>query len=417
MNLQFTRFTLSNGLELIVKENHFAQSVVVRGYIPGGANLDTANQAGRASFAAQAMRRGAGRRTFAEINEAVEAVGASVYVNAGRHTVGFGGKSLAEDFSLLVEILSDILQAPTFPPAEIEKLRGQIITSLQEDEDDTRSVAQRLFRELLYGPDHPYGRPVDGTLTTVPRLTRDDLLTFYRRLHPHGGAVVVVGDIQPQAVYEALEQTLAGWRPDQPPPADDLPPVSPPATAVRQVRAMPQKSQADLVLGWIGPSRQADDYYAALVADTILGHLGLGGRIGRTVRDEHGMAYYARSALYGGPGPGPWFVYAGVNPAGLDRAVELILEETRRFRESPVTGQELEDAQSFLTGVLPLQMESNEGVASTLLDMHLYNLGDDFITRYPALIRGVTVDDVQAVAQKYLSEEWYALSIAGPVNS
>jgi zinc protease len=177
---------------------------------------------------------------------------------------------------------------------------------------------------------------------------------------------------------------------------------------------MPSKSQADLVLGWIGPERQADDYYAAYVGNTILGQLGLGGRIGENVREKEGLAYYATSSLQGGAGPGPWFAYAGVNPVAIDKAVDLILVEVKRFCKEPVNDEELADAKAYLTGVLPLQMETNEGVASILVDTHLHELGDDFIVRYPDIINGITKDDIQATAQKYLNDDVYALSIAGP---
>lgn len=416
MDLSFEEFSLTNGLTVIVKENHHAQSVVVRGYLYGGANLETPRQAGLAAFTASAMRRGTTKRTFAEINEAVESVAASVYVHAGRHTVGFGGKSLGEDFELLVELMTDNLLYPTFPAAEVEKLRGQIITDLKEEEDDPHSLARRHFQEILYGSDHPYGRPVDGTLASVTGLSRADLLAFYGRLHPQDGAVVVVGDVTAEQVYRALAATLGQWSPTQPPPANVLPEPTPLAAMIQKVHPMPNKSQVDLVLGNVGPSRLAADYYAADVGDTILGQLGLGGRIGQSVRDTAGMAYYARSQLQGGPGPGPWFIYAGVNPAAVDQAIELIRAEIRRFREELVSDQELADAKAYMTGVLPLQMESNEGVAAFIMESHMYRLGDDFITRFPEIINAVTKAEILVAAQKYLSDEVYALSIAGPYH-
>ena len=416
MDLSFEKFELTNGLTVIVKENHHAQSVVVRGYLYGGANLEPAEQAGLASFTAGAMRRGTTKHTFAEINEAVESVAASIYVYTGRHTIGFGGKSLGEDFELLVELMTDNLLYPTFPPAEVEKLRGQIITDLKEEEDDPRSLARRHFDALLYGSDHPYGRPVEGTLTTVAGLSRADLLAYYGQLHPRNGAVVVVGDVTAEQVHRALAATLGQWSPTQPPPLSVLPEPTSLATTVRKVHPMPTKAQVDLVLGNVGPSRQAAAFYAADVGDTILGQLGLGGRIGQSVRDTAGMAYYARSQLHGGLGPGPWFIYAGVNPAAVDRAIELIRAEIRRFREEPVSDQELADTKAYMTGVLPLQMESNEGVAAFIMEAHLYQLGDDYLARYPDIIRAVTKDEILAAAQTYLSDEIFALSIAGPYH-
>jgi zinc protease len=160
----------------------------------------------------------------------------------------------------------------------------------------------------------------------------------------------------------------------------------------------------------------ADDFYAAYVGNTILGQLGLGGRIGHSVRDTQGLAYYSGASMLSGLGPGPWFVYAGVNPDAVDQAIELMLTEIRRFTQELVTDQELADAKAYLTGILPLQMESNEGVAATLMEIQIYQLGDDFITRFPDLIYGVTKEDIQVAAQSYLSDSVYALSIAGPYH-
>lgn len=417
VDLSFQKYILSNGIALIVKENHHAQSVVVRGHLHGGANLDPVDGAGLASFATTMLRRGTVNRTFAQINELVESVAASVYVNSGRHLTSFGGKSLAEDFGLLVEVMVDILLQPSFPPDEVEKVRGQIITGLKESLDSTRSMAGHYFRELLYTLSHPYGRPMSGTLETIPRFSRDELMNFYQQtLHPHDGTVVVVGDINSEAVYQTLEASLGQWRPTHAPSDMVLPEPAPLAGPVRHVHTMPNKSQADLVLGTIGPRRQDDDFYAAEVGDTILGQLGLGGRIGLSVRDTAGMAYYARTSLSGNMGPSPWTAYAGVNPSGVDKAVDLILAEIRRFREELVSDQELADAQAYLTGIMPLQLETNEGVASALLEMHLYQLGDDFIARYPELVYAVTKEEIRAAAQKYLSHEVYALAIAGPYS-
>jgi zinc protease len=417
VDLTFQKYTLSNGITLIVKENHHAQSVVVRGHLHGGSNLDGPEQAGLASFTTSVMRRGTAKRTFAEINETIESVGASVYISSGRHLTGFGGKSLAEDFALLAEIMAEMLLTPTFLAEEVEKVRGQIITSLKEAEDSPRSMAGRYFREILYGPDHPYGRPSSGTLESVARLSRADLVNFYQQtLHPHNGAVVVVGDVRNEAVYDTLEAALGQWQPGHQPPDTTLSDPQPLSTLVRYVHTMPNKSQADVILGNVGPQRQADDFYTAEVGDTILGQLGLGGRIGLNVRDKAGMAYYARTSLSASLAPSPWTVYAGVNPANIDKAIDLMLAEVHRFRTEPVTEQELADAKAYLTGTLPLQLESNEGVASLLLETHLYQLGDDFIARYPDLINAVTAVEIKVAAQKYLNDEVYALAIAGPYS-
>jgi len=409
------RFTLSNGIKLIVQENHASPSVVVRGHLWAGAINDPPEQAGLARFTASAVRRGTATRTFQEINEITESVGANVFVSGGRHLTAFGGKSLAEDFDLLVEVLADVLRNPTFPQEEVDKVRGQIVTSLRELENDTRGLASREFRKLLYTSEHPYGRPIEGTLDTVPDIKRDHLVQFYQTYYrPEGAVVVVVGDVQAEAVRDALERVLGDWQPAGDPPARQVPEALPLTEQRRYVRTMTNKTQADIALGTVGPARTAEDYYAARLGDLILGHLGLMGRLGENVRDKQGLAYYSFSSLEGGMGRGPWTVRAGVNPAHVDQALESILAEITRLRNEPVTDQELEDGKDYLTGVLPLRLETNEGIAGTLLDMELYNLGDDYIIRYPDLIRSITKEQIQAAAQQYLDPEHYALVIVGP---
>jgi zinc protease len=409
------RFTLSNGIKLIVQENHASPSVVVRGHLWAGSINDSPEQMGLARFTASAVRRGTATRTFQEINEITESVGASVFVSGGRHLAGFGGKSLTEDFGLLVDVLSDVLLNPVFPQEEVDKVRGQMITSLKELENDTRGLASREFRQLLYTKEHPYGRPSNGTLESVPGIKRDDLAQFYQTYyHPEGGTVVVVGDVGAEAVRDALEGALGGWQPAGDPPSLEIPEAQPLTEQRRYVRTMTNKTQADIALGTVGPARAAEDYYAARLGDVILGHLGLMGRLGENVRDKQGLAYYSRSGLEGGLGRGPWSVRAGVNPVNVDRAIESILVEIACLRDEPVTDQELEDSKDYLTGFLPLRLETNEGIASTLLDMELHNLGDDYIIRYPDLIRAVTEDQIQAAAQRYLDPEHYALVIVGP---
>jgi zinc protease len=152
----------------------------------------------------------------------------------------------------------------------------------------------------------------------------------------------------------------------------------------------------------------------ARLANTLLGVFGMMGRLGDTVRDEEGLAYYVYSQLEAGLGAGPWVTIAGVNPANVERAVDGILRQVRRLREEKVPEDELADSQSFLTGSMPLRLETNEGIANTILSMERYDLGFDYLERFGGLINAVTVQDVQDMAQKYLDPDTFALAVAGP---
>jgi zinc protease len=409
-----TRVELSNGLTVLVYENHSSPAALVSGYLWAGALSESPEQAGQASFTAGMLMRGTETRDFGQINEALESVGAQLSFRAGVHTVSFGGKALAEDLDLLLETLADCLQRPTFPPDEAEKLRGQILTDLQRRAHDTRRMARLTFDALLY-PDHPYGRSVQGYEETVSALSRDDMANYHRRrFSPQGMVVAVVGAVPTDIALAKVRDKLEGWHAPEAVANRDIPPRVPLEEPHHQTVHIEGKTQADIQLGWPALARNDPDFMAASLANTILGVFGMMGRLGDNVRDRQGLAYYVYSALEAGLGAGPWVAIAGVNPANVDQAIDGILEEVRRLRDEPVPADELADSQSYLTGSMPLRLETNEGVAHTLLHMERHGLGLDYLQRYAGLVNAVTVADVQQVARTYLEPEVYALAVAGP---
>jgi zinc protease len=169
-----------------------------------------------------------------------------------------------------------------------------------------------------------------------------------------------------------------------------------------------------MILGTAGPQRSAPDFLAASLGNNILGQFGLMGRIGEVVREQAGLAYYAGSSLSGGLGPGPWHVAAGVDPANIDQAIDLIRAEITRFVNEPVTTDELSDSQANYIGRLPLSLESNAGVAGALINLERYALGLDYYRRYPDLIRAITRQDVLDAARHYLHPDRLGIAVAGP---
>ncbi len=415
------RRTLDNGITVLARANFLSPSVVLRGYLRVGSVDDPPEQAGLASFVADMLDHGTRNRTFDELSEAIESIGASLWVGGGLHVTSFGIKCLAEDLDSVLEILGDVLRNPTFPEKETEKVRGQLLTALQERDNDTRSVANLTFLGLAYPDGHPYGRSGDGYVETVREITRDDLISFYHEYYrPQDAIISMAGAVDPAEAISKVESVLGDWEPGEPRPPQHVPEIRFPSgseqlTEVRRAfRPLPDKTQADIVMGVPGIARSDPDYYSARLANTILGTFGIGGRLGDRVRDEQGMAYYIYSQLSAHLGRGPWRVVTGVNPANVERAIDTILAEIHRIQDEPVSEQELDDAKSYLTGSLPLGLETNEGVAGTLLDMEFFDLGLDYLQRYPDLINSVTIEDIQQAARRVFPRDAYALAIAGP---
>jgi zinc protease len=414
----FRRVVLDNGLVVLVRENHAAPVVVIDGYLPAGAVQDPDDKTGLASFVAGMVTRGSAHFDFDTFNETVEGVGANLTVNADDHTTGFGATSLSEDFPTMLALLADVLRRPTFPVEQLVRFRSQHLVQLQERDQDTQQVANLRFYEALY-PNHPYGRPNLGYSETVRTIQRDDLLAFHADHYtPNGALVVVAGDVDSAAAVALVERHFGDWRGGRPlgPVDQAVPPVPVLDQVKRAVYPLADKIQADIVLGCQAVARLDPDFYAVRVANTILGRFGMMGRLGERVREEQGLAYYVYSSQDAGPTTGVWLAAAGVNPVNVEKTVEGVLAEFGRLRDDAVPEEELADSQAYMTGVLPLTLETNEGVASTLVNMEYYGLGLDYLQRYNHLVYGITAADVQRVARRYLRPDAYALVVAGPVG-
>jgi len=411
-----TRTVLSNGITVLARPNFNSPSVVINGYLANGSLFDPGEKLGLAHFTALGLMRGTARRNFQQIFDALESVGASLGFGAGMHTTSFSGRSLAEDLPLLLVLLKESLQEPVFPTDQMERLRAQLLTGLAIRAQDTGDMASLAFDSLVFAG-HPYSRPEDGYTETVQAIQINDLVEYHQGHYgPRGMVVVVVGAVAPQEAVDMVARSLGEWNnPVQPtlPPLPDLKPFC--ETITRQV-VISGKSQTDLVMGCQGPSRRSPDYMAASLGNSVLGQFGMMGRIGDVVREQSGLAYYAYTSLNAGQGPGSWEVSAGVNPANLQKTTDLIQLEIGRFVSEPVSEAELSDSQANFIGRLPLSLESNNGVASALLNLERYDLGLDYYRRYPDLVRSITPAQVLEVAQRYLHPDRLAIASAGPTE-
>lgn len=408
------RVELPNGIVVLARPNFNSPSVVLRGFLQAGSLLDPDEKLGLVDFTIAALMRGTAQRSHQQIYDTLEGVGASLGLNSATHTTGFGGRALAEDLDLLLELLAEVLYQPAFPPEQVERLRAQLLTGLAIRNQDTGDMASLAFDQIVYRG-HPYSRPDDGYPETVQAIQREDLVAFHQQqIGPRGMVIVIVGAVDPQQAVARVAEIFGGWEN----PAQTEPPALPPVTGLEQTTSqqvsIPGKFQADIVIGASGPPRSAPDFVAASLGNNILGQFGMMGRVGEAVREKAGLAYYAHSSLSGGYGPGPWTVSAGVNPVNVERAVELIRAEIARFVEHPVSDEELADSQANFVGRLPLALESNGGVAGAILRLERYNLGLDYYWHYPEMVQSITAQEVLEAARRYLDPERLAIASAGP---
>jgi len=408
------REVLSNGIVVLARANFSSPSVTIGGYVTAGSLFETDEKLGLADFAAIALTRGTAKHSFDALYNELESVGASIGFDSGLHKTGFHGHGLSEDLHVLLNLLAETMRAPTFPAHEIEKLRHHLLTGLAIRMQDTADMADLTFDEILFHG-HPYSRSEEGTPGTIKAITRADLVRYHHRTFgPRGMVIALVGAVEPKRAVDTVNKVFGNWKNPEQQQMPDIPDVHKLKKTVERHYKISGKSQADLVIGTNGPPRKDEAYMAASLGNSILGQFGMMGRIGKSVREKSGLAYYAYSSLNAGSGPGSWSVNAGVNPANVKKARDLIIKELQGLVERGVTTAELSDSQANFIGRLPLSLESNGGVAGALLNLERYELGLDYYRRYASRIKAVRGADVLAAARKYIDPEKLAIATAGP---
>jgi zinc protease len=408
------RVTLSNGATVLVKTSPTTPAVTIAAMLRAGSICDPEDGLGLVNLFSKVLDRGTTRRSASEIAELLDARGVSLNVSVTRHTLGVTCTCLSADFQAVLEVVADIIRDAACPDDEIQTRRGEMLTGIRQDDDNPAVRAVERLMALLYGARHPYGRPSKGTLETVNAISRDDLLSYHRRfIVPSALTLVVVGDVGADHAVDLATRVLGDWPAADPAP-QALPTPERHGARQRVVLPMMNKAQADIAYGFTTIVRSDPAYYAYWVMNHILGQYGMGGRLGQSIREQQGMAYYAFSSFEANVLPGPLLIRAGVSGANVDRAVGSIDAEVARLAAEGVSDRELADSKRYLIGSLPRTLETNAGIAAFLQAVEQFDLGLDYDVRLPGLLEAVTRDEVADAARATLAPERACLVIAGP---
>lgn len=418
MNIEgLKKFTLPNGMRIIARRNPANPTVSFQFRTSSGSADDADEKTGLTGLSSSLITKGSAKHSAAAIAESIDSLGMEIGFSGGKHTGSLGGKVLADVLPKALALAREVLSTPAPPKDEMDRMRQRIITGLMMKLDEPAAVATDKMAEMIFGADHPYGRPARRALETMPNLTLDDVHGWYeQRIRPGAFIGVIVGDIDLGEVEKIVTRTLGSWKGGGEFALTPATNVAVPAEPKFERMEMPGKTQSDVALGFPGIRRSDADYYALLAGNTALGRLSLGGRIGQRVRDAEGMAYYAYTTFDAGVGAGPFMFRAGVAPQNVDRAVELALEEMVKVRKEGLTAEEVNDSVVYLAGSMARQTETNGGMAATIMNQELYGLGDDYYLRFPDIMRALSLDDVNAALGRHLHPEGYCLAVAGPPN-
>jgi zinc protease len=405
---------LDNDVVVLAKESTTIPAVSINIAIRAGSICDPADAVGLTWLLSRVIDRGTTTRSAAEVAEELDTRGITLTITVTRHLLSLVCTCLAEDFEAVLALLGDIVMRPSLPDDEIATRKGEVITSIRQDDDNPLVRASESLMALLYPDGHPYGRRTKGSIEVVERLTRDRLVALHAdRFAPSELTVAIVGDVDVTRARDVASRVFGEWR--KPRPAA-IPLSSPaPARARRRlVLPMMNKAQADIAYGFTTIKRNDPAYYAYWLMNNAFGQYSIGGRLGDSIRERQGMAYYVSSSLDANVVEGPLVIRAGISPANVDRALASIDQEITALVTDGLTPKELDESRRYLIGSIPRALETNAAIANFLQTAEFFGLGLDYDVRLPELLGAVTLDEANAAARRAMDPARATCVIAGP---
>jgi zinc protease len=311
-------------------------------------------------------------------------------------------------------LVREAVLEPALVAEQIELVRAETLAAIEEASRNTRSVADRVWRQLAYPAGHPFHSQPLGEEAVVRSATRDEIQAYQSAgMVGRGGVLVLAGGITAEEGIAAAEHVFGSWPDGAASRAREIPEVAI-STVLRRSEVVPDKTQSDVILGWLGLPRADPLFVQARVANMVFAADTFASRAGKVVRDELGLAYYVFSTIAATKGQGAWVVRMGVNPRNAERAIETALRELRVVLAGDFAQEDLDLAKDKMVGELRVALESPGGIAQMVLEAELFDLGLDHYERYADQIRAVTKEQAVEVARRFLSADRYALAIAGP---
>jgi zinc protease len=392
-------FRLENGIRVWVAEDRSLPEVSVRLLVEAGALAEEGAEPGVAELTSRLLTEGTSGRSATEMAEWLDRLGASFSAWAGYDGALLSVRTLSETLDGALDFLRAAAREPTFPEEEVTRVRRELVDEMERDRDEASVVADHSLIRGVYG-DHRYGTPSSGTPETVRSVGREDVAGFYDRAYSAADAAIVVcGDVEAEVLRDALEERFGDWDHGQGRPAVGDPPDAAADSGRVIVVDRPGSAQAELRLGTVGLTHHADDFYAAQVANSLLGGL-FNSRVNMNLREDKGWTYGARTGFRARRAPGPFIGRTAVESGAAARALEEFMGEIRSLWERPPSEEEMRLARNASVLSMPRQFETVHQVSRKVSVQVAYDLPDDYWERYPERIESVTAPEVSELARK-----------------
>lgn len=401
---------LSNGLTVVVVEDSRLPLVSYRLAMRTGDAHDPPELPGLMDMLTGLLTEGTQSRTSREIADEVARLGATLQAGANSDYTTVAASSLAMFSENILEMLADVALKPAFPPSELELTKQNTKENLKQQRAQPSFLAGEMTARVMFG-DHPY-HVTTPTPESVDATTRERLVEFHQSTFIANNAVLlVVGDVQQDSILQQVENLFGKWQRGKVL-GDDFPQPPQRTSSSAYVVDRPGSAQANIVISNAGMTRTNPDYFPLLVMHTVLG-ANASSRLFMNLREEKGYTYGAYSSLDARRTAGTFRATAEVRTAVTGDSLKEFFYELNRIRNEPVSEKEIADAKSYLTGVFPIRLETQEGLVDQLVQIKMFGLPDNYLEIYRNQIQAVTIPQVQEVAMKYVRPDEAAIVIVG----
>jgi zinc protease len=403
------KMVLSNGLTLLVKEDHRLPFVEFRAVFKGGVLAENAANNGTTMLLAKMLIKGTTTRSAEKIATEIESVGGHLDSYGGNNSFGINAEVLSEDFATGLNLLADVILHPVFPADELEREKEIQIAGIRSRKDELLKSASMAMRQALFG-NTGYGLDSLGSEESAAQVSVAGLKAFHQKLTvPNNCILAIFGAVNAGELKAAVENAFAGWKPAA---SVSLSAASPALRSPKRVEETRDKKQAVLVIGFPGTTLADDDRYALDLIQECCSDLG--SRLFLRIREQLGLAYYVGAQNFTGLVPGYFAFYTGTEPAKVALVEKELLAEAELLRTEGLTAEELKRAKAKIIGQKKISRADLGNLASTSALDELYGLGWQRAELDDATYAAVTLEQIKAAAQKYLNPAALVISVVKP---
>lgn len=405
-----TETRLSNGLRVVVVEDHRLPLVSYRLALRVGGVYDPPQLPGLVDLLAGLLPEGTTSKTSREIADEVARLGASLNAGANSDYTIIAASALEQFRERILELVAEVVLEPSFPENEVELAKQNTKESLRQQRAQPSFLATEMVSRVMFG-DHPYS-VVAPTPESIDLVSRDDFVNFHKRMFsPNNAVFIIVGDVRHDEAVAQIESHFSTWKKGEELP-NQFP--SPPLRTKRSAYLVdrPGSAQSNIVIANSGIARTSPDYFPLLLMHTVLGATA-SSRLFMNLREDKGYTYGAYSNLDARRTAGTFRVTAEVRTPVTGDSLKEFFYELERIRSAPVSEKEIDDAKSYLTGVFPIRLETQEGLIDQLVQIKMLDLPSDYLNNYRDRVQAVTIDEVRRVAEHYVVPDQAAIVVVG----